>query len=66
MKSRNNEPGLWLAVFASLQLSLFHQSEAPQIQDNLGDWIAEICEEKSKKRQLFGVDSGGANLMLTN
>lgn len=34
------------AVFASLQLSLIYQCEAPQIQDDLGDWKV----EKGKKR----------------
>lgn len=42
------------AVLASLQLSLVYPCEAPQIQDDLGDWTAE--KGGKKKRQLFGVD----------
>lgn len=34
------------AVIASLQLSLVYQCEAPQIQDDLGDWTAEKGKQK--------------------
>lgn len=34
------------AVFASLQLSLVYQCEAPQIPDDLGDWTAEKGKQK--------------------
>lgn len=42
------------AVFASLRLSLVYQCEAPQIQDDLGDWTAEFWAEKGKKKKKRG------------
>lgn len=51
------------AVFASLQLNLVYRCEAARIQDGLVDWTAELGQGKAKKRQLFGVDWSGANLM---
>lgn len=47
-------------MFASLDFSLVYQCEAPQIEDDLGDWSR---EGQKKKRQLFGVDLSGAKLM---
>lgn len=38
---------------ASLQLSLVYQCEAPQIQDDLGDWMAEKGKKKKKEATIW-------------